>query len=538
MFTREDLTNIPNLHNRVLTPGSELCDIRITESEVLNLLVKLNTAKSPGPDGIHNKVLFELRDILCSPLTCFFNLSLEHGTVPKCWKEANVTPLFKKGNKHAAENYRPVSLTSTVCKLMETIIKKKVMAYMEGNNLFSVHQHGFRSGHSCVTQLLEVIEIWSKAIDEKDNIDVIYLDFRKAFDSVPFERLLVKLKAYGICGNVLNWIKSFLNDRRQRVIINGTTSEWADVVSGVPQGSVLGPALFLLYINDLPDTVKNLVKIFADDTKLFAVANNEEDCASIQTDLNSLSEWSQSWQLRFNASKCKCMHFGQSNQHQSYFMPDNGSATTITEVTEEKDLGVTFSSDLKFHKHIVSAVKKANRILGVVKRTFTYIDRDMFLQLYKTLIRPHIEYGSVIWSPYLKKDIYLIENLQRRATKIVKEIRNKPYEDRLRILGLPTLQYRRERCDVVQVYKIMNEIDSLDYNTFFTKTACGTTRGHHQKLQKTPCRLRSRQNVFSLRVVNNWNSLSETCVSSDSLNAFKSNLNKEWRDKPGKFSYI
>jgi len=295
----------------------------------------------------------------------------------------------------------------------------------------------------------------------------------------------------------------------------------------------------LLYINDLPDTVRNLVKIFADDTKLFAVANDDDNCASIQTDLNSLSVWSDTWQLRFNAAKCKRMHIGQNNQHYQYFMQENGMATTITEVTEEKDLGVTFSNDFKFSKHIVSAVKKANRVLGVVKRTFTYIDRDMFLQLYKTLIRPHIEYGSVIWSPYLKKDIYLIENLQRRATKIVKDIRSLPYEDRLKILGLPTLQYRRERCDVVQVYKIVNEIDALDYNTFFTKTAYGTTRGqsHCQKLQKTTCRLRSRQNIFSQRVINNWNALSEDCVTSNSLNAFKSALNKEWKDKPGKFSY-
>ena len=163
---------------------------------------------------------------------------------------------------------------------MESIVKTKIIEHIE-KKMFSIHEHGFRRGHSCVTQLLEVIEMWPKAIDSTNNIDVIYIDFRKAFDSVPFERFLVKLKAYGFCSNVLNWIKSFLNDRRQRVIINGTTSEWADVVSGVPHGSVLGPSLFLLYINDMPDTVQNLVKIFADDTKLFAVANNEDNCDSI-----------------------------------------------------------------------------------------------------------------------------------------------------------------------------------------------------------------------------------------------------------------
>lgn len=340
--------------------------------------------------------IFELRSVLCVPLTHLFNISLKSGSVPTEWKRAHITPLFKKGNKKLAENYRPVSLTPTVCKLMESIIKRKLMLHMESNNLFSVHQHGFRGGHSCVTQLLEVIELWTKALDNGENIDVIYLDFRKAFDTVPFERLIIKLQAYGICGNMLEWIRSFLEDRQQRVIVNGETSEWSDVISGVPQGSVLGPALFLIFINDLPDVVQNLVKIFADDTKLFTIVRDSKDIDSVQSDLLVLSNWSDTWQLRFNASKCKRMHIGGTNTHNKYYMLENGENIDITEITEEKDLGITFSNNMKFSKHIVSCSNKANKIIGIIRRTFSYMEKDMFLQLYKTLIRLHLEYGSVI----------------------------------------------------------------------------------------------------------------------------------------------
>ena len=535
VFTNENISNIPTLINRTTTI---LDDITFTEEKVFRCLEKLKVSKSPGPDGIHNKVLFELRHVLCKPLTKFFNLSMRTSTFPMKWKEANVTALFKKGNKNLTENYRPVSLTSTVCKIMESLVKKELMEYMEFNNLFSIHQHGFRSGHSCITQLLEVIEMWTSAIDKKENIDIIYLDFRKAFDTVPFERLLNKLMAYGINGCLLRWIGNFLKDRRQRVTVNGQSSTWSDVVSGVPQGSVLGPALFLIFINDLPDIVQNLVKIFADDTKLFSTVKTQEDCDSIQNDLNSLSTWSDQWQLKFNASKCKRMHIGYTNQQREYSMLEEGRVVNISEITEEKDLGVTFTNDLKFSRHIEISVNKANKMIGIIKRTFTYMEKDMFLQLYKSLIRPHLEYGSVIWSPYLKKDIYLIENLQRRATKLVKEIKDLPYENRLKFLGLPTLKYRRERADVIQVFKIVKQIDNLNTELFFQKTDYSKTRGHNYKLRKAHNRLRIRHNVFSQRAIDAWNDLPYECVNSDSLNSFKSALNRAWKNKPGKFSSV
>ena len=193
------------------------------------------------------------------------------------WKEANVSAIHKKGNRNQPSNYRPISLTSIVCKTMEKIIRDQLIKYMEANTLFSEYQHGFRSGRSCITQLIEAIEMWTEEVDMRNSVDVIYLDFQKAFDTVPHQRLLKKLSAYGIQGKLYSWIEDFLKERKQKVVLNGEESEWAPVSSGIPQGSVLGPTLFLIYINDLPEVVNSCIKLFADDTKLYMRANNIVD---------------------------------------------------------------------------------------------------------------------------------------------------------------------------------------------------------------------------------------------------------------------
>ena len=318
------------------------------------------------------------------------------------WKKAQVTPLYKKGDKHISANYRPVSLTVIICKLLESFVRDKIMNHMEINDLFTVHQHGFRSKHSCTTQLLEVLEHWSEILEQGGSIDCIYLDFAKAFDTVPHKRLLRKLSAYGIRGNILGWIESFLTNRQQQVRVGSSSSSWVPVKSGIPQGSVLGPTLFLVFINDLPEVVTNIVKLFADDTKIYRPIADQTDAENLQKDVDNLQEWSDTWLIRFNTAKCKVMHLGKDNPSFQYTMSGN----PIEDVHQEKDLGVTFDKELKFSDHIALKVKKANQILGMIRYTFSCLDRDIFLPLYKTLIRPHLEYASTIWSPIYKK-IYI-----------------------------------------------------------------------------------------------------------------------------------
>ena len=253
VFTQEDVTNIPEAEK--WDGDSFLDDLVITEDQVEKKLKGLKIDKSPGPDGMHPRILKELSDMIAGPLCILFNKSVLERALPQEWKDGHVTPIFKKGSKSDRANYQPVTLTSIVCKVMEHFVREAVLNHMRKHLVEC--QHGFIGGRSCTTNLLEVIDFWTKILDEGHALDVIYLDFSKAFDTVPHQRLLRKLSNYGIRGNVLGWIQDFLSDRRQRVMVNGLCSNWSPVLSGIPQGSVLGPVLFICYVNDMPGVIEN-----------------------------------------------------------------------------------------------------------------------------------------------------------------------------------------------------------------------------------------------------------------------------------------
>ena len=277
-------------------------------------------------------------------------------------------------------------------------------------------------GKSCLTNLLSTLEDITAFVDDGEPVDVIFLDYQKAFDSVPHRRLIKKLQAYGYGGKIVRWIEAFLTGRTQYVSVRSARSSEAEVVSGVPQGSVLGPILFVLYINDLPDHVKCMLEMFADDTKIYGEVKGEEGIRKLQTDLDNLQLWSEEWLLRFNAGKCKTMHIGSGNKQHDYIMGN----TKLETIDEEKDLGVYITNDLKPSTHCSKAAAKAMSCLGLVKRSFKHIDPEGFQILYKTYIRPHLEYSVQAWSPYMEKDIQCLEKVQRRATKLVPFLKNKP----------------------------------------------------------------------------------------------------------------
>ena len=334
---------------------------------------KLKSTSAPGPDKISARFLKEYVNVISYPLLLLFESSMRSGIVPQDWRLANVTPIFKKGSKSKPENYRPVSLTSICCKLMESIIRDQLVNHLKFNNLIKSSQHGFMKNKSCTTNLLEFLDRVTMLIEDGDSVDVIYLDFSKAFDKVPINRLLDKIKAHNIRGNVHKWITEWLSGRMQRTVLNGSFSEWCEVLSGVPQGSVLGPLAFIIFINDL-DAETSLISImnkFADDTKLGHKVNNDTDKEVLQNALDNLCMWSDRWCMEFNVKKCKVMHLGKKNKDYEYYM----KGAVLSSVNQERDIGVLVESSLKPSLQCAEASRKASVVLGQITKAFQYRDR-------------------------------------------------------------------------------------------------------------------------------------------------------------------
>ena len=301
-------------------------------------------------------------------------------------------------DRSLASNYRPVSLTSICCKVLEHVIHSHIMHHFDNHSVITNRQHGFRQRHSCESQLILTTNDLVQSLDRRSQTDMIIMDFSKAFDTVPHNRLLCKLQNYGIRGNTLNWITNFLKSRKQRVVVSGDFSDWVDVISGVPQGTVLGPLLFLVYINDLPDNISSEVRLFADDCVIYRQIKNNLDQVQLQNDLNTLSEWQSKWQMHFNTKKCFSMRITHSRN------PKFFNYTLDNDVLESTDchtyLGVDISNTLTWNRHINRITSSANRSLAFIKRNLYSCPRSVKANAYLTLVRPLLEYSSSVWDPY------------------------------------------------------------------------------------------------------------------------------------------
>ena len=280
-----------------------------------------------------------------------------------------------------------MSLTSQMCKIMDVLVCDSILQHVDSKGLFSIDQHGFTGGKLYFSNLLETLEIWTSAVEEGNGVDVIYLDYQKAFDTVPIKRLIQKLKGHGVRGVVAKWLEDLLTGRNMRVGVRGSYSEWVDATSGVPQGSVIGTLLFLLYVNDIPESLQCMVKMFADDTKVFNKVKTTDDCDKLQEVINWLSdEWSRDWMLKFNTNKCKRMCIGRRNRRYTYRMVEE----TLEEAEEEKDLGVWMKNNLKPEKQVATAFNKAMATLRSICRSFVNYDKETFHITYRTYVRPHL----------------------------------------------------------------------------------------------------------------------------------------------------
>ncbi len=349
------------------TCSETISGINVCPNGVFKLLSNLNAHKAAGPDMVPNMVLKTCAASIAPGLSLIFQRSVDTGDLPESWLKAFISSVFKKGNRHLPENYRPISLTCVVSKILEHIICKQLRNHLESNNILTDLNHGFRSGYSCESQLLVTTHDLLQTFDAGSQVDLAILDFSKAFDTVPHNKLLHKLQEYGVKGPLHKWLSNFLTKRTMQVVIEGVSSEETPVISGVPQGTVLGPLLFLCHINDLPDSVKSQVRLFADDCLVYRPIRSQADHTALQKDLHSLEQWAKDWGMRFNAKKCYIMSIKpgtKAKSHHFYTLND----TILQQVAQNPYLGVEISDNMKWSNHITKIASKGNRTLGFLRR--------------------------------------------------------------------------------------------------------------------------------------------------------------------------
>uniref|UniRef100_A0A1I8BR38 Reverse transcriptase domain-containing protein n=1 Tax=Meloidogyne hapla TaxID=6305 RepID=A0A1I8BR38_MELHA len=488
-------------------------------SDIIFVINKLPDKNGTSPDNINYEILKKILPSIAPFLLEIFRISLDSSIIPNIWKESIVIPLFKKGEKSNPENYRPIALTCSICRIMERILSKYIIQFLMDNNLLSNEQYGFIRNRSTTTQLISTLEDWYDAIMGKKNIDCIYIDFKKAFDSVPHDLLIIKLHKIGIRGKILKWITTFLSQRTFRVKINDKLSKPRNIKSGVPQGSVLGPLLFLIYINDLPDIIPNGIKIklFADDVKIYVLHKTKNERKLLNIAIKNIEQWATQWKLNIATNKTFIIYIGKNNPKDQYKIFDN----TINEVESIRDLGIIIDNKLKFQEHIQKIIRIAYMRMNFVFRIIKSKSIKIWLTIYKSYIRPLLEYSPETWNPQLKSDINKLEKCQKVFTKCLLKkcsIPYIPYLQRIEFLNLPTLENRRKTYDLVLAHKILHGYTHLKSDQLFKISK----RKNFYLLSKNQNFKSS--SSFINRVTKMWNVLNEETRATKTTLSFKNKV--------------
>lgn len=507
-------------------PSHEILDsILITDEDVREAIGNLKPNKAPGPDLISPKLLKEGIQQLTVPLRKLFNLSLAKKKFPTDWKKANVTAVHKNDSLTDPSNFRPISLLNYNGKLMERCVHKHMTNYLIKHSIISPFQSGFQSGDSAVNQLLHLCNEFSKALDDGKEIRVVFCDITKAFDRVWHRGLLFKLRSIGISGSLLDWISDYLQDRIQRVCVKGSLSSWKKIFAGVPQGSILGPLLFLIFINDIVNNIGTNIRLFADDTSLYHIVEDPLLAAIIlNSALSNIFSWAKQWLVDFHPQKTESLVITKKRDkpvHPQLYMGN----TSIKEVVTHKHLGVVFTNDMLWHSHIKNITDKAFKRLGILRRHKFYLDRRSLTKMYTTFVRPLLEYADITWDNCTFENQRALENIQIDAARIISGATKlcsiqKLYDE----TGIETLRERRKKHKLCQLFKMVNGLTPPYLQVLLPQRVQQQSRyslRNSNNFALPPARTALYYNSFLPSTLREWNSLEQDTRDSATLCSFK-----------------
>ena len=533
-----------NIYNQ--PPTHNLENISITSKDVYDIIKSLKVNKASGMDGVSHRILKEAIESISEPLCKIFNKSLHQGIFPTQWKYANVIPIYKSKETFLPSNYRPVSLLSTISKVFERCVFKYLNNYLLLNEIIETNQSAFTAGDGTVNQLITIHDDICKLLDDGNDVQMIFFDISKAFDRVWHNGLLFKLEHIGICGNLIDWFKNYLSGRKQRVVIRGQSSTFLEVKSGVPQGSVLGPILFLIYINDITSGITSNKKLYADDTSLYypIMKNREHECYQvIKRDLHYIEAWGKQWKVNFNPLKTERLLMSRKDNINIFHCDLFFQGEMIKIVDDHKHIGLTYSSNCTWKTHLNNIHSTASKRIDILKTLKWKLNRRSLEILYVSFVRPLFEYADVVWdsAPSHQYLFDNIEKLQIEAARIVTGTNRYSSKELLyRETGWLQLSTRRSIHRLNLCHKIVNGTCPrhlrTKLNEYQTHTNPYETRGQND-LYIPLCRTETLRNSFFPFTMKLWNALDESLKLSPSHEIFRIRLFNMFNPNKTKYYY-
>ena len=527
--------------------SSKLCNIHFRVSEVQKILSKLDTSKASGPDGIPCQVLKACAEVLAEPITALFRLVFRSGVQPTSWKLARVVPIHKRSSQSLAKNYRPVSLLSVLSKVFESIVNQQLMNYLERHHILTNDQYGFRRGLGTADLLTALHHQWSTIAGSGGAVRVLAIDIAGAFDKVSHAGLLIKLQGYGVEGKLLAWLTSYLSGRQLQAVVDGATSACYPISAGVPQGSILGPTMLIIYTNDLEDVLPPGVDVavYADDTTLCTAISTQDRVATasqkLQQAVDAVHAWGRSWRITFEPTKSQSMVV--TNRRTPLPFPSiSFGGLPVTEDEHVKLLGVDFDHKLSFRGHLRSVAVRANQRLAFLRRAAKALDTRGLVSVYKGFIRPVLEYAPLVWMGAAPTHLQRLDQVQHRALKVIGGN-----------TVLQSLHFRRVVSGLVYLYKLqclpgppmlLNVVPPLAHPVTEPRTRRQSAERHNlQLLNELPCASNDLlRRSFPYGIIHLWNSLPPSSLlerpSLKNLQAFKEKVNSHLSQEPWAWDMI